>query len=291
MKSAVRALHDHYVVRALQGIRGYSSKAESANSNLENLEKLGFYRMVDHYYDKAANLLREKLVHELPGKDSLEQKRILVNGILAIIKPCNTVLTVSFPLRRDNGEVQVIRAWRAQHKHHRLPCKGGIRFSEDVTRDEVMALAALMTYKCGVVDVPFGGAKAGVQIDPKNYSVSELERITRRFTVELAKKNFIGKFHFPWQLIHLRIDNDNLVFAFEGPGVDVPAPDMGTGEREMSWIADTYASTIGFSDINASACVTGKPIQQGGIHGRISATGRVRNCHLTWRPATMLLST
>lgn len=169
------------------------------------------------------------------------------SGILEQIKQCNSVLRMHFPVRIKD-KVEVIKAYRVQHSHHKLPCKGGIRFSEMVNLDEVMALSALMTYKCAIVNVPFGGAKGGISIDPKKYDVYDLERITRRYTSELVKKKFIG------------------------PGEDVPAPDYGTGEREMSWILDTYIA-MNPGEVDALGCVTGKPVTQGGVRGRKEATG------------------
>jgi glutamate dehydrogenase (NAD(P)+) len=188
-----------------------------------------FFQSVERSFDKAAKFTKWE------------------NGILEQIKACNAVYRIKFPVRIGDS-IEVIEAYRVQHSHHKLPCKGGIRFSDAVNQDEVMALAALMTYKCAIVNVPFGGAKGGIKINPRNYSPFQLENITRRYTAELVKKNFIG------------------------PGVDVPAPDYGTGEREMSWILDTYMS-LRPGEIDGYGCVTGKPVSQGGVRGRKEATG------------------
>ena len=189
-----------------------------------------FLSTVDQYFENAARLLNHP------------------EGLLDQIKICNSVYHFKFPVRTDNG-YDVVYAWRVEHSHHKLPVKGGIRFAEEADEDEVKALATLMTYKCAIVDVPFGGAKGAIRINPKRYSVEQLERITRRYTAELIKKQFIG------------------------PGIDVPAPDYGTGPREMAWIADTYMAYHP-GQIDALGCVTGKPVTQGGIRGRKEATGR-----------------
>ena len=193
-------------------------------------DNYSFFGAVERSFDKAAKFTKWDL------------------GILRQIKECNAVYQMRFPLKRDDGTLEVIEAYRVQHSHHKTPCKGGIRFAAEVNQDEVMALAALMTYKCAIVNVPFGGGKGGIKINPKKYSPYELEKVTRRYTAELIKKNFIG------------------------PGTDVPAPDYGTGEREMAWILDTYTA-MHPGEIDAAGCVTGKPVTQGGVRGRREATG------------------
>jgi len=191
---------------------------------------LNFRQSVDHMVDRAIEVMD------------------LDRDVAAAIKPCTSVLQVTFPVL-INGRVQVFTGWRAVHSIHRQPSKGGIRYALTVDQDEVEALAALMTYKCAIVDVPFGGSKGGLYIDPNEYSRDDMQIITRRFARELANKGFLS------------------------PAENVPAPDVGTGQREMAWIADTYKHLYP-EDINHIACVTGKPVEHGGIRGRTEATGR-----------------
>jgi len=169
-------------------------------------------------------------------------------GVLQDLRSCRAILRVEFPVKTESGEWKQVIGYRAQHSTHRLPCKGGIRYATEVDLQEVMALASLMTFKCAIADVPFGGAKGGIVIDPKTSTVETLERVTRNYTMALCQKNFIG------------------------PGLDVPAPDMGTGAREMAWIKDTYEQ-FNSMDVDSAACVTGKPVHAGGIRGREEATG------------------
>ena len=193
-------------------------------------KRLTFRESVDRMVDKAIK------VSELDP------------GLGDQIKGCNAVLEVRFPVI-VKGKVEVFTGWRATHSTHRLPAKGGIRYALSVSLDEVEALAALMTYKCAIVDVPFGGSKGGIHIDPIKYERDDMESITRRYARELATRGFLS------------------------PATNVPAPDMGTGQREMAWILDSYKHLFP-EDINYTACVTGKPVNLGGVRGRLEATGR-----------------
>jgi glutamate dehydrogenase (NAD(P)+) len=195
-----------------------------------NNKSLSFSESVNFMVDRALTVLK------------------IDKGISAAIKACNSTIKINFPVE-INGKIEVFTGWRSTHSSHKLPSKGGIRFAPIVNEDEVEALASLMTYKCAIVDVPFGGSKGGLLIDPSKYNRDDLQRITRRFARELIRKGFLS------------------------PATNVPAPDMGTGEREMAWISDTYKH-LHPEDINYSACVTGKPIAHGGIRGRTEATGR-----------------
>jgi len=197
---------------------------------MTSIKEPSFRESVDLMFNRAVAIM------DLPP--GLEEK----------IRVCNATYTVRFGVRL-RGQIQTFTGYRSVHSEHMEPVKGGIRYALAVNQDEVEALAALMTYKCALVETPFGGSKGGLCIDPRQYEEHELELITRRFAYELAKRD----------LIH--------------PSQNVPAPDMGTGEREMAWIADQYAR-MNTTDINSRACVTGKPLNAGGIAGRVEATGR-----------------
>ena len=197
---------------------------------MTNLKEPSFRESVDLMFNRAVALM------DLPP--GLEEK----------IRVCNATYTVRFGVRL-RGQMHTFTGYRSVHSEHMEPVKGGIRYAMGVNQDEVEALAALMTYKCALVEAPFGGSKGGLRIDPRQYEEHELELITRRFAYELAKRDLIN------------------------PSQNVPAPDMGTGEREMAWIADQYAR-MNTTDINSRACVTGKPLNAGGIAGRVEATGR-----------------
>ena len=192
---------------------------------------MNFLQTFNHFYDTAIKDLS------------------IPKGLSDQIKSCDSVYHLRFPITLDNGEIKVIDAWHGEHSHHMSPLKGGIRFSSVVNEDEVRALASLMTFKCALVNVPFGGGKGGIKIDSKDYSVTELERITRRYTFELHSRNSLG------------------------PNTYVPATDYGTTSREMSWIYSTY-KTLSNSNIDSAASVTSKNIAQGGVSGRKEATGR-----------------
>ena len=198
--------------------------------SMKNNTDLSFRESVDVMFNRAVSLMDLS-----PG---LEEK----------IRVCNATYTVRFGVRL-RGEIHTFTGYRSVHSEHMEPVKGGIRYALSVNQDEVEALAALMTFKCALVETPFGGSKGGLCIDPKEWDEEELEQITRRFAYELIKRDLIS------------------------PSQNVPAPDMGTGEREMAWIADQY-QRMHTTDINAKACVTGKPISAGGISGRVEATGR-----------------
>ena len=184
--------------------------------------------------------------------DRMVDRAIIASGLdpgtAKIIEACNVVSQIKFPVR-IRGKVEIFTGWWAIHSNHRLPAKGGLRYAPIVNQDEIEALAALMSYKCALADVPFGGAKGGLLINPANYTEQELREITHTFGTELARKEYLS------------------------PSLSVPAPDMGTSAREMVWIADAYKNMFP-EDVNQGACVTGKPLNRGGISGRVEATGK-----------------
>ena len=207
-----------------------SSRKFLQENRMNNTETTTFLESVDLCFNRAAEALK------------------LPKGLARQIRTCNAICEMKFGVELKGG-YEIFTGWRATHSEHVLPAKGGIRYAPFVDQQEVEALAALMTYKCAIVNVPYAGSKGALKIDPKKYTMEELEHITRRFAQELDKRGLLG------------------------PGLNVPAPDMGTGQRMMSWIADEYQK-LHPSDINARGCVTGKPVHFGGVAGRVEATGR-----------------
>jgi glutamate dehydrogenase (NAD(P)+) len=208
--------------------------ASTPNSNIISNEPAGeprFLEMVSQFFDLAA------------------EKSGIRKDILNVIKAADCTIKFHIPLIRDDGTVEMIPCYRCQHKHHLLPAKGGTRLSPHVNIQEVEALATLMSIKLSVVDVPYAGGKGGLRIDPRNYSKAEITRLMRRYTIELAKKGFIGA------------------------GIDVPGPDVGTGTWHMDIMMDTFRTLFGHNNIDAEGCVTGKSVQVGGIAGRTESTG------------------
>jgi glutamate dehydrogenase (NAD(P)+) len=200
-------------------------------SSNPNVAGQGFLDSVNSHFDQAFAMMT------------------LSKGLPARIREANSTYRVSFGVRL-RGELVTFTGWRSVHSEHIEPVKGGIRYAPDASGPEVEALAALMTLKCAFAGVPFGGSKGALRIDPKDWTEDEIEKITRRFTQELARRGLIS------------------------PGRNVPAPDVGTGEREMAWMADEYRRIAPLETLNAAACVTGKPLSRGGIAGRTEATGR-----------------
>ena len=192
---------------------------------------MNFLQSFEEFYESAAKHL------DIP------------KGLSDQIKSCDSVYHLRFPITLDNGEIEVIDAWHGEHSHHRSPLKGGIRYSSLVNEDEVKVLASLMTFKCALVNVPFGGGKGGIKVDSKNYTDNELEKITRRYTFELFSRNSLG------------------------PNTYVPSTDYGTTSREMNWIYSTF-KTLSNSNIDSAASVTSKSVTQEGVNGRTEATGR-----------------
>jgi glutamate dehydrogenase (NAD(P)+) len=222
-----------------QNLKGLSKQKKfifvtRKNFSEEEIEKdrnSSFLENTEKYFNQACQHIK--------GKDDL----------LSFIRAPKVSVEFNFPLVRDNGQIEVMKAFRVQHSQHNLPTKGGTRYSKETDLQETKALATLMTFKLSVHRIPFGGAKGGMKIDPSKYSLHELARATRRYTIEMAKKNMIGS------------------------GIDVPGPDMGTDHKTMNWMKDTINTYYGERDLFSSGCVTGKSLEHGGIDGRTESTG------------------